>query len=253
MLRSISPTWPYSSEAAKAHTSHSLLAGTRQLVCRAKRDLMRAEDEYCAPLQHLRLTLSRMKSRDMEFGQHMGIMSLDHEERVFNEYPGHKVAHLCVGVSRTVYIVAPFPCGSCVSSLEAADSLLSAFTVCVLLTEQLRVALSSCLALSLLWRVYGCHTTALRLWDHKISPLLRACSQRSAWEQHFCSPRPEQGAGSCLGGPFFCQRCMGLLNAGRLAPHTPCGHSSHLCCSGTRRGTQLAHPRSLTGRLCKAC
>lgn len=46
---------------------------------------MRAEDEYCALLQHLRLTLSRMKSRDMEFGQHMGIMSLAHEERVFNE------------------------------------------------------------------------------------------------------------------------------------------------------------------------
>lgn len=158
----------------------------------------------------------------------------------------------CRGLQDSLYIVAPFPWGSHVSSLEAADGVLRALSVCVLLTEQLSMALSSCLALSLLWRVYGCHTTALRLWDHKIAPLLRACSQQSEWEQCFCNPCPEQGAGPCLGGPFFCQRCMGLLNAAHIAPLTPCGHSSHLCCSGTGRGTQLAHPCSSAGRLCKA-
>lgn len=64
-----------------------------------------------------------------------------------------------------------------------------------------------CLALSLLWRAYGCRTPAAsalaysRQWHQKIVLLLRVRSQQSALHGSCASaaPAPEQGAGSLPG------------------------------------------------------
>lgn len=94
----------------------------------------------------------------------------------------------------------------------------------LLLTEQLSMALPVCLALSLLWRAYGCDTPAARAltysrqW-HQVSPLLRVCSQRSALHGSCASaaPAPELGAGPSPG-------CVLLLSKMHVTSecYTPC-------------------------------
>lgn len=103
-----------------------------------------------------------------------------------------------------------------------------------------------CLALSLLWRAYGCRTPAARAltysrqWHQKIVLLLRVRSQRSALHGSCASaaPAPEQGAGSLPGWALPLSKMRGTSERCTLCSQWALGSPLSSAAQATRWGAQ---------------